>query len=73
MKLKARTKAVIRSGVLRAARTFVQSFIAIISASPLLDLKVSTVKAAAAAGLAAVLALVQRALDDAGVPTIPPG
>ena len=67
------TKSLIRSALLRAARTFLQSFLAIVTATPLLDMDVPTVKAAAAAGLAAVLALVQRWLDSTPVPTIPPG
>jgi hypothetical protein len=63
----------LRSGLLRAARTFTQSFLAVITAAPLLSLDVPTVKAGAVAGIAAVLALAQRWLDDTAVPTIPPG
>lgn len=63
----------LRSALLRATRTFLQSFLAIVTAGPLLELDVPTVKAAAAAGLAAVLALVQRWLDSTDLPTIPPG
>lgn len=64
---------VLRSGLLRAARTFLQSFLAVVSSAPLLDLNVPTLKAAAAAGVAAVLALVMRWLDTTDVPTIPAG
>ncbi len=63
----------VRSALLRAARTFTQSFIAVLTASPVLDLNIPTLKAAAAAGLAAVLSLVQRWLDDTPVWTIPTG
>ncbi len=71
--MKKKTRDLIRSAILRATRTFLQSFLAIVTASPLLELDVSSLQAAAAAGLAAVLALAQRALDESGVPTIPPG
>lgn len=63
----------VRSAAARAARTFLQAFLAVVTAGPLLDLGVSTLKAAAVAGVAAVLALVQRWLDDTSVPTLPPG
>lgn len=64
---------IVRSGLLRALRTFLQSFLAVVTAGPLLDLDVPTFKAAGAAGLAAVLALVMRWLDTTPVPTIPAG
>jgi hypothetical protein len=64
---------VLRSGLLRAARTFLQSFLAVVTSAPLLDLNVPTIKAAGAAGVAAVLALVMRWLDTTDVPTIPAG
>lgn len=64
---------ILRSGLLRAARTFLQSFLAVVSAAPLMDLDVPTFKAAGAAGIAAVLALVMRWLDATDVPTIPAG
>lgn len=64
---------IVKSAVLRAARTFAQAFLAMVTAGPLLELDVSTLKAAAVAGLAAVLALVQRWLDTTHVPTIPAG
>ncbi len=63
----------LRSAALRAARTFLQAFLAVVTAAPLLDVDVPTVKAGAMAGLAAVLALAQRWLDTTDVPTIPPG
>ena len=64
---------VIRSALYRASRTFLQAGLAIITAAPLLNLDVSTLKAAAVAGIAAVLSLVQRALDESPLPTIPAG
>lgn len=64
---------VVRSGLLKASRTFLQTFFAVITGAPLLNLNVSAVKAAAVAGLGAVFALVQRALDETPLPTIPPG
>ena len=63
----------IKSFVYRAARTFLQTFLAVITGAPLLDANVSTVKAAAFAGIAAVLALAQRALDETPLSPIPPG
>jgi len=63
----------IKSGVYRAARTFLQTFLAVITGAPLLDLDVSSVKAAAIAGLGAVLSLVQRMLDETPISPIPPG
>lgn len=63
----------LKSFVYRAARTFIQSFLAVITAAPMLDLDVSTVKAAAVAGIAAVLSLIQRALDETPLSPIPPG
>jgi hypothetical protein len=63
----------IQSALMRAARTFTQSFLAVLTAGPVLNLNIPTVKAGGAAGLAAVLALVQRWLDDTPVPTIPIG
>lgn len=71
--MRRKTKAVIRSGLFKAARTFLQTFLAILTGSQVLSLDVSTVKAAAVGGLGAVFALVQRALDETSLPTIPPG
>lgn len=67
------TKWKIKSACLRAARTFLQSFVAVLIASGADYVDVSTLKAAGVAGGAAVLALVQRWLDDVGVSPIPPG
>lgn len=69
--MKAKTKKRVRSAAYRALRTFLQSFLAIVTAGPLLDVDVSTLKVAALSGVAAVLALLQRWLDSTGVPTIP--
>lgn len=68
-----RFRPIVQSAILRALRTFTQAFLAQVSIAPLLNLDVPTLKAAAVAGLAAVLALVQRWLDTTEVPTIPPG
>ena len=71
--VKAHLPALLVSGLLRAARTFLQAFLAVLTAAPVLDVSVPTLKAAAMAGVASVLALAQRFLDDTSVPTIPPG
>lgn len=63
----------IKSFVYRAARTFLQTFLAVLLGAPLLDLNVSSVKAAAVAGIGAVLSLIQRALDETPIAPIPPG
>jgi len=62
-----------RSAGLRATRTFLQAFLAVITAGPVLHLGIPTYKAGLTAGVAAVLALAQRLLDDTAVPTIPRG
>lgn len=43
----------------RVARTFLQAFLAVVTAGPMLDLSVSTLKAAWMAGLAALISLLQ--------------
>ncbi len=68
-----RLRPIVQSACLRALRTFLQSFLAVVTAGPLLDLNVPTFKAAGAAGLAAVLALAMRWLDTTPLPTIPAG
>lgn len=65
--------ATIRSAVYRAARTFLQTFLAVITGAPLMDLNVSSLKAAGVAGLGAVFALIQRMLDETPISPIPPG
>lgn len=62
-----------RSAGLRAARTFTQAFVAVLTASPVLHLDVSIVKTALTAGMAALLTLAQRLLDETNIPTIPLG
>jgi hypothetical protein len=57
----------------RALRTFSQSFLAVVSAGLVLKLNISIIEAGATAGLAAVLALANRLLDDSPFPTIPKG
>lgn len=71
--MKAKTKARVQSALWRAARTFLQTAIAVLIASGTGFVDVSTLKAAALAGGAAVLALIQRALDTTDLPTLPPG
>ena len=63
----------VRNALIRAARTFLQAFLAVITGAPLLDLNVSTLKAAGVAGIGAVFSLIQRALDDTPLGVIPPG
>lgn len=71
--MKRKTKTAIQSALLRAARTALQSFLAVVLAAGTDYVHVSTLKAAAIAGGAAVLAALQRALDEAGVSPVPPG
>lgn len=63
----------LKSFVYRAARTFLQTFLAVITGAPLMSLNISSVKAAAIAGIGAVLSLIQRALDETPLSPIPPG
>lgn len=63
----------LKSFVYRAARTFLQTFLAVITGAPLMSLDISSVKAAAIAGIGAVLSLIQRALDETPLAPIPPG
>src|SRR5262245_52309536 len=63
----------LESAGLRAARTFTQAFLAVLTAGPVLNLNVGVLKAGATAGFAAVLTLAQRLLDDTRIPTIPVG
>lgn len=63
----------IRSGAYRALRTFLQAAIAQVTLAPLINVDLPTLKVAAFAGGAAVLALVQRWLDDTPLPNLPPG
>ena len=62
-----------RSAAWRAVRTFLQAFLATVIAGPLQLVNVGTLRAAALAGLAAVLALLMRWLDGTEFPTPPPG
>jgi len=64
----------VRSAGLRALRTFLQAFLAVVTAGPVLHLgSIPTYKAGLTAGVAAVLALAQRFLDPTPVPSIPKG
>ncbi len=63
----------LRSGLTRAARTFLQAALAQIALAPLVDVNLPTLKVAAFAGGAAVLSLVQRWLDGTPIGIIPPG
>lgn len=60
----------LRSILIRAARTFVQTFLAILLAAPALDLSGPALKAAAVAGLASVLSMINRLLDETPVPSL---
>jgi hypothetical protein len=61
----------IKSVAIRAARTFLQTFLAVLLAAPALDLSGPSLKAAGVAGLAAVLSGIQRLLDETRVPSLP--
>lgn len=63
----------LRSAAVRAVRTFLQAFLAVLTAGPVLNLGIPTYKAGLTAGLAAVLALAQRLLDDTAIPSLPKG
>jgi hypothetical protein len=56
---------------IRGARTFLQVFLAGVLAAPLLDLPLSSIEAAALAGLAGLFAIVHRLLDETPVPSLP--
>jgi hypothetical protein len=60
----------LKSLLVRAARTFLQTFLAILLASPVLNLSGSGLKAAAVAGLASVLSMVNRLLDETSIPSL---
>ena len=59
-----------KSLLVRAARTFLQTFLAILLASPVLNLSGSGLKAAAVAGLASVLSMANRLLDETSIPSL---
>jgi hypothetical protein len=73
VKIKRRTRRAIKNALIRAGRTYAQAFVAVISSGPVLHLNVPTLKAAAAAGMAALLSLAMRALDYSSIPTPPAG
>ena len=60
----------IKSVLIRAARTFLQTFIAVLLASPALNISLPGLKAAAVAGLASMLSMVNRLLDETPIPTL---
>ncbi|MGH3664819.1 MAG: hypothetical protein ACRDU8_01790 [Egibacteraceae bacterium] len=60
----------VKAVALRGARSFLQTFIAVLLASPVLDLSGPTLKAAAVSGFAAVLAMLHRLLDETSVPSL---
>lgn len=61
------------SGAWRALRTFLQAFLATILAGPLRLIDASALRSAAIAGIAALLALIMRWLDDTEFRSLPPG
>ena len=63
----------LRRALIRGARTFGQAFLGVVTGAPLLDLNVPTLKAAAVAGLGAVLALAQNTLETAADAPVPRG
>src|SRR5919197_4401612 len=64
------TSKLVKSLSIRAARTFLQTFLAVLLASPALNLSTPGLKAAAVAGLASVLSLAHRLLDESPVPSL---
>ena len=64
------TSTLVKSLSIRAARTFLQTFLAVLLASPALNLSAPGLKAAAVAGLASVLSLAHRLLDETPVPSL---
>lgn len=61
----------IKNAAIRATRTFLQAFLAVVTGAPLLNANVSTLKAAGFAGIGAVLSLVQNALEQASNAPVP--
>jgi len=66
-----RTSNLLKSMTIRAARTFVHTFVAVLLASPVLSLAGPALKAAALAGVASVLSMLNRLLDETPVPSLP--
>jgi hypothetical protein len=60
----------LKSLLVRAGRTFLQTFIAILLATPVLNLSGSGLKAAAVAGFASVLSMINRLLDETSIPSL---
>jgi hypothetical protein len=60
----------VKSTVIRAGRTFLQTFLAVMLATPVLNVSGPTLKAAGIAGFAAVLSMFHRLLDETPVPTL---
>src|SRR4030095_11494611 len=61
----------LKSMLIRALRTFAHTFVAVLVAAPVLNLSGPALKAAAMAGLASVLSMVNRLLDETPVPSLP--
>lgn len=61
----------IKNAAVRASRTFLQAFLAVVTGAPLMNANVSTLKAAGFAGIGAVLSLIQNALEQASNAPIP--
>jgi hypothetical protein len=64
------THKLVRSVLIRAGRTFLQTFIAVLLATPVLSLTLPTLEAAAVAGLASTLSMLHRLLDETPVPSL---
>ena len=62
--------ALLRSILIRAARAFLQTFLAMLLAAPVLNLSGPALKAAGVAGLASVLSMLHRLLDETSVPSL---
>jgi r1t holin len=59
-----------KSTAIRAGRTFLQTFLAVMLATPVLNVSGPTLKAAGIAGFASVLSMVHRLLDETPVPSL---
>jgi hypothetical protein len=60
----------LKSMLIQAGRTFLQTFLAVLLATPVLDMSGPALKAAGVAGFASVLSLVHRLLDETPVPSL---
>ena len=64
------TRKLVKSLFIRAARSFLQTFLAVLLAAPALNLSAPGLKAAGVAGLASVLSFAHRLLDESSIPSL---